>query len=304
MQLYEPNAPTARFSQWAVQEGGIYRPCGKTIPQLPPGAYTCVLDPYGNTALQVKTLYVDDLIDVPDSLSSRVLREIEQFWTQGERFRRYGFLHRRGYLFHGKQGCGKSSLIHQVIAQIVAAGHVAFFCEDPGAFIRCAEEFRSTEPQRPLVCIFEDIDALIATYGDAALLQWLDGNLQVDRAVNIASTNYPERLDRRIIARPRRFDRVWRIESPDAHARAAYFARKMPEQSAAERRRWVKVTEGLPFAALAELVISVACLGNGLEETVTLLKELDGEVPSGGDFLSAGSPEEAPAANGAPCPQP
>jgi AAA+ superfamily predicted ATPase len=301
MQLYEPSNPTSRWRQWTVLDGGTYQACGPTVGRLPAGAYTCFQDPFGNPVCQAKTLYVDDLIDVPGSLASRVLHEIERFWGEGERFHRYGFLHRRGYLFHGKQGCGKSSLIHQVVAQIIAAGHVAFFCEDPNVFVRSLEQFRAVEPDRPMVCIFEDIDALIAQYGDGMLLQWLDGNHQVDRAVNIASTNYPEKLDRRIIARPRRFDRVLRIESPDADARAAFFARKMPDQSAAERRRWVELSEGLPFAALAELVISVACLRNDLEETVALLRDLDGEAPGAGDLLPAGSPAEVSAANGVSC---
>src|SRR5439155_9137715 len=200
------------------------------------------------------------------------------------RFRKHGFLHRRGYLFYGKQGCGKSSLVHLIVGRILDAGHLAFFCEHPYSFFRAMEQLREVEPERPIVCVFEDIDAIIAAYGDSDLLQWLDGNQQVDRAVNLASTNYPEKLDRRIIARPRRFDRILRIETPDARLRAAYLAKKLPKLGHAERERWVELTEGLSFAALAELVISVACLGNGLEETVELLKGLDADTPSSSEY--------------------
>jgi hypothetical protein len=271
MNLDEHDGPAAR---WNTNGDGVYQSCGRTEPRLPAGAYSCT-ECWSGPQYVAKHLQVDDLIDFPDSLSGRVLREIEQFWTLGARFHQYGFLHRRGYLLHGKQGCGKSSLVHQIVAKVVTAGQVAFFCEQPQVFVRCMEHFRKVEPDRPIVCVFEDIDALIATFGDADLLQWLDGNHQVDRTVNLATTNYPERLDPRIVSRPRRFDRVLKIESPDTRLRAAYFARKLPEQSAAERARWVQLTDGLPFAALAEVVISVQCLGNDLEETVRLLKELD-----------------------------
>ena len=44
-----------------------------------------------------------------------------------------------------------------------------------------------------MICIFEDIDAIIQNYGDCVLLQWLDGHHQVDRVINLATTNYPER---------------------------------------------------------------------------------------------------------------
>jgi len=213
---------------------------------------------------------------------------VGRFWTLHERFRQFGFLHRRGYLFHGKQGGGKSSLIHQIVAQIVKADHLAFFCDNPFVFNRCLERFRRVEPNRPIVCVFEDIDAIIARWGDSELLQWLDGNLQVDRAVNLASTNYPERLDKRIISRPRRFDRILLVPPPNAHIRSAYFARKLPEYSAEERQRWVDLSEGLPFAALAEMVISVECLGNDLEQTVALLHRLDSEQPTSADHEDNG----------------
>src|SRR5205823_11762636 len=107
-----------------------------------------------------------------------------------------------------------------------------------------------------------------------------DGNHQVDKAINIATTNYPETLDRRIIARPRRFDRILKIGTPDAYLREAYFGRKLPSLSSAELARWVEVSDGLPFAALAELIISVCCLGNDLDKSAALLRELDAHNPS------------------------
>jgi hypothetical protein len=278
------NNDKAPVSQWMVLGDGQYRVCGETVRALPAGAYNCIVDPYNNPILAAKQLQVDDLLEFHDSLSAQVLEEIGRFWTLGERFRKYGFLHRRGYLFHGKQGSGKSSLIHQIVSRIVQAGHLAFFCDNPFIFSRCLERFRRVEPARPIVCVFEDIDAIIARYGDSDLLQWLDGNQQVDRAVNLASTNYPERLDKRIISRPRRFDRIVKVPAPDRHIREAYFARKLTDHSAAERNRWVDLSEGLPFAALAELVISVECLGNDLEQAAALLRQLDSEQPSSEEF--------------------
>jgi hypothetical protein len=270
--------------QWMLTGPNQFQVCGRTAEALPPGAYTCWLDHCGNPHYQARDLHADEMIHFPDSLSAKVLAELSLFWASGDRFARYGFLHRRGYLLYGKQGCGKSSLIHQIVRAVVADGHVAFFCTHPHAFVQAAEKFRQVEPDRPVVCVFEDLDAIIEEHGDAELLQWLDGNSQVDRAVNIASTNYPEKLDRRIVSRPRRFDRILRIDAPDGRVREAYFGRKVPDLSAAELRAWVGLTDGLPFAALAEMVISVRCLGNGLEESAALLKSLDAHSPSSLEF--------------------
>lgn len=199
------------------------------------------IDNCGECHFKPHPLHTDDLIEFPESISARVLEEVKCFWSMGDRFARLGFAHRRGYLFYGKQGCGKSSLIHQIIARIVDAGHVAFFCAYPVWFRVALARFRDVEPDRPIVCVFEDIDATIKEYGDSELLQLLDGNSQVNKVVNLASTNYPERLDRRIIARPRRFDRLIKIESPDSTLREAHFAKKLPELPRGQLAHWVEL---------------------------------------------------------------
>ena len=89
--------------------------------------------------------------------------------------------------------------------------------------------------------------------------------------------------------RPRRFDRIIKIEAPSAAIRETYFRRKLPDlTNNGQLTRWVDLTEGLSFAALAELVISVACLGNNLEETVTLLRGLDDQQPNSREFERPG----------------
>lgn len=174
--------------------------------------------------------------------------------------------------------------------RIIKAGHIAVFCDHPGVLTRSLEMLRKIEPDRPLVCLFEDIDAVIENHGDSELLQWLDGSHQINKVINIATTNYPERLDRRMVSRPRRFDRIIKIESPSAAIREVYLKRKLPELLAnGQLETWVARTEGLSFAALAELVISVVCLGNGLDETIELLRKLDDHPPTSREFDKPGA---------------
>jgi SpoVK/Ycf46/Vps4 family AAA+-type ATPase len=140
------------------------------------------------------------------------------------------------------------------------------------------------------VCLFEDIDAIIELHGDSELLQWLDGSHQINKVINIATTNYPERLDRRIVSRPRRFDRIIKIEAPTPAIRETYLRKKLPELLAnGKLDYWLQMTEGLSFAAMAELVISVACLGNSLEETVNVLRMLDDQQPTSKEFERPGN---------------
>src|SRR5206468_8772184 len=90
--------------------------------------------------------------------------------------------------------------------------------------------------------------------------------------------------------RPRRFDRIIKIEAPTEPIREAYLKKKLPDlASNGQLANWVKLTDGLSFAAMAELVISVACLGNNLEETVTLLRGLDDHQPNSKEFDRPGA---------------
>src|SRR5688572_15467250 len=100
-------SPNSSGLQWRAC-GASYVVCGRTQARLPAGAYTCSIDYQGTAYFNPRHLQADDIIDFPDSLAAKTLDEIDRFWLMGDRFHRHGFLHRRGYLFYGKQGCGKS----------------------------------------------------------------------------------------------------------------------------------------------------------------------------------------------------
>src|SRR5437667_9975235 len=95
-----------------------------------------------------------------------------------------------------------------------------------------------------------------------------------DHVLNLATTNYPEQLDRRFVARPRRFDRVVRIDAADERTRRSCLAAKLPGEDAAERERWGGATGGLSVAALPQAVVSVRCVGDGCEDTLDRLRRM------------------------------
>jgi len=66
--------------------------------------------------------------------------------------------------------------------------------------------------------------------------------------LNLATTNYPEQLDRRFVARPRRFDRVVRIDAADSWSgqTTRWRSRSRPEG------RWLRQTPGAPLAGGAD----------------------------------------------------
>ena len=260
--------------QWAVCGPHTYKPVSSTFPKLQSGVYSIAVSQYHGIIYQRKNICVDDLLRFPDSVSDKILAEITTFWGKGKKFQEHGFLHRRGYLLHGPAGSGKTCLVQQIIADIVNADGLVFQCTNhPAVFNDGLSQFRKVEPHRPVVCLFEDIDAIVEEHGEDEILTLLDGENQIDRVLNIATTNYPEKLDKRLVARPRRFDRVLEIGMPSPAVRKMYFEKKL-NISGMEIDKWVASSDGFSFAACAELVISVCCFEKKFEEAVGTLKEM------------------------------
>jgi hypothetical protein len=273
---------SANPTQWTTSGPDTFVAVPPTISKLVPGVYT--MEPVrGSIHFHRRKIEVDDLLKFPNSQADKIMSEISSFWKKGKLFKEYGFLHRRGYLLYGPQGSGKTVLVQQVVADIVKDGGIAFICENPCILESGLEEFRSIEKNRPVVCLFEDIDATVAKYGEDALLSLLDGETQINRVLNVATTNYPEKLDPRIVARPRRFDRILWIGMPTNEVRRMYFEKKLNIKTN-ELDKWVNSTDEFSFAACAELVISVKCLGIEFEKAIDILRRLMTAKVSSTDF--------------------
>lgn len=260
------------FTQY-TKSGKMFLPVNKTCATLPAGAYEIRrITEQGQPVYDPMVLKFDDIMEFKDSQSDQIYAEAEKFWKSGAAFSKWGFLHRRGLFLWGPPGSGKTIIVQQVMRSTINDGGVVFVVKRPGALTLAAQAFRAIEPVRKLVCVFEDIDAICREYGEEDLLSALDGETQIDHVLNIATTNFPERVSRRIISRPRRFDKILFVDNPPEHIRREYLMRKM-KLSASDAAAWSKRSEGLSFAALAELVVGVKCLGGDLESVIDRLQE-------------------------------
>ena len=265
-------------SQWALCGPGEFLAIQKTQKSLSDGVYRIKMV-NGEIVFYKTEINVDDLLTFPDSMSDKILKEIDDFWSKSEAFKKFGFLHRRGYLLYGPAGGGKTSLVQQILKKIIDLKGVVFLVDNPMLLGLGLAMFREVEPTRNVVCVFEDLDSIIDTHGEDAILSILDGEMQIDKVLNIATTNYPEKLDKRLVGRPRRFDRVMKIEMPDETVRRLYFTQKLGIEDK-EIDLWIKKTEDFSFAAMAELVISVKCLGTPFNDAVKILSDLLDSKPT------------------------
>lgn len=278
---------TTEHRMWA-SNGTSYFPCARAVEALPPGQYR-IQETREGVMFTKGDVNLDDLLELPDSAANDVISEIQRFWDSEQKFRDYGFVWKRGILLYGPPGSGKTSTIQQLSKMIIDKGGLAIYVDNPWLTATGLTVLRHIEPKRPIVLMLEDIDVMTASHGaEQAILSLLDGELQTDNVVTIATTNYPERLDKRMTNRPSRFDIVKYVGFPSAEARAEFLRQKCHRfadgANVSELDRWVELTQDYSVSHLKELIILVDIFGYDLDAAVARLNEIREQTPSSDKF--------------------
>jgi hypothetical protein len=205
----------------------------------------------------------DELV-LPPALRAQIRADFAQFFEARPLYQRYGVAWRRGVLFTGPPGNGKT---HTIKALVNALGKPCVYvrsfenpCGDEQASIRAI--FARARETAPCLLVLEDLDALVNDKNRSFFLNELDGFAQNEGIVTLATTNHEEKLDPAIAERPSRFDRKYRFDLPDDAGRAAYLAlfchpfEPDMRPSDAGLARIAELTSGFSYAYLKELLVS------------------------------------------------
>lgn len=268
-----PSMGVITIRRWA-QSDDVFWPASETVETLEPAFYRFDFVDRVGPCLRRMTITTDGLIRMPDTMGERVLAEFATFWGLRDRFAERGFLHKRGILLWGPPGSGKTCTLMLMADEIVRnQGGIVCLIDNPGLATTCLQFIRKIEPDRPIVALMEDLDSLVQRQGnESEFLALLDGETQVDRICYIATTNYPERLDKRFVDRPSRFDTVEFIGMPSPAARRVYLKAKDPTLDGTELEHWVRDTDGFSVAHLRELIILVRCFDRPLGAAIKRLE--------------------------------
>ena len=285
LEFKEEEGYLSSYVHWTTSDGRIFVPAAPTVQCLTPGVYE--IDQSPNIGLYFEKIPVrsEGLIRFPDTNSDKVVAEIQKFWEREQVFKKYNLTYKRGILLYGPPGSGKSCTIQLIMEDVVARDGIVIKFTDPHLFIDGMRVLRQVQPNTPVVVIIEDIDSTLDMYNESDVLNVLDGVNEVKKVVFLATTNYPEKLGARIVNRPSRFDKRFRIGFPSKISRRMYFefligngdAKQLEDKTKElnlDLDRWVKDTDEMSIAHLKELFIQVVIIGDSYDDAIETLKSM------------------------------
>ena len=228
----------------------------------------------------------DKQLVLTDEVRDLLQRSVLSFYQHRDTLRDLGIDLKRGLLFHGPPGTGKTSIC------LYLAGHLPHFtiCFISGERLLFPREIcRMARYLQPTMLVFEDIDlvaqernsnGLATVLGE--LMNQIDGCEPTDQVLFILNTNSLDRLEHAVKNRPGRVDQIISLPLPDRHQRLLLlqtFAQNL-RLAVADWSRVLEATEGTTPAMLKEVVKrgAVAALenqGNHQASGELLLREGD-----------------------------
>jgi cell division protease FtsH len=208
------------------------------------------------------------------------LREIVDFLSTPEKFRRLGARIPKGVLLVGPPGTGKTLLARAVAGE----AQVPFFSLTGSDFVemfvgvgaaRVRDLFMQAQAKAPCIVFIDELDAVGKARGAGnlaghdereqtlnQLLSEMDGFDARKGLIIMAATNRPETLDLALM-RPGRFDRQVLIDKPDRRGRAAILrvhAKGVRFSADVDLEKIASLTPGMAGADLANLINEAALL--------------------------------------------
>ena len=274
--------------QWTTGDDKRFVPASKTVDVLVPGCYEIMHSSSCGIYFEKVPVKTEGLVRFPQTNSERVVSEIQNFWEREDLFKEYKLTHKRGIILWGPPGSGKSSLIQLVMQDVIGRGGIVVKFGHPSIFIEGMRIFREVEKNTPAVILMEDIDSILQVHNESEVLNILDGVDQVQKCCFLATTNYPEQLGPRILNRPSRFDKRFKIDHPGPESRRLYFKHiigtdERIAQLNIDLDKWVKDTKDFSIAHLKELFVAVTILGDDYEEAIETLSSMREHISSAQD---------------------
>ena len=217
----------------------------------------------------------DDLI-LDKELKDVLIEEVKDFFDGREVYRSLGIPWKKGLLFCGPPGNGKTSAT-KIISCVYKVSTKIYTQPSPHELDSIGERKDLKGNIRPQIIVFEDIDRVFSEGRSSAnagmipmLLNKIDGYQEDEGVLYIATANDEKSLDPAIRSRPSRFDRVLTFKPPELDVRRQYLEKMLTATSPWEPAKLAMLATDFSFAFLRELVI---CLKQKERKGVTPSQE-------------------------------
>ena len=246
----------------------------KNVNTISSGLYSIIytdMNGYGLTTMSYKS---EEFLQLPSLPHESIIIELQRFWENKHKFEKYNLNPKRGIILHGHPGCGKTSFLYLLIEELKRINGICILFDSPQNWVEIAKLVRKVEKTRPILCIIEDIDLIIAKFGEEVFLNFLDGLNSIDNIVYVATTNNLEKIPDRIKNRPSRFDKTYEIKKPSDEDRFVFFNTKIhaDDKNKYDLKKLVKDTKDFTMAHIKEVFISLYILDNEYAGVIKRLK--------------------------------
>jgi DNA polymerase III delta prime subunit len=193
---------------------------------------------------------LDDVI-LPKKLKESVLDDIKNFLKSRKKYKEFGMVWKRGYIFHGPPGNGKTLFLRKLgLALGLNMTDMTNRIDTDGTLRLPQQEVPyengssnlslsklasgDDDENPPEIYYLEDMEKVIGKNNDdfgrislSNFLTAIDGVSRLaDGLIIIGTTNYKDRLENAIIGRPGRFDRVYEFAKPTNKEIYKFFERR------------------------------------------------------------------------------
>lgn len=234
------------------------------------------------TQFGMQYLPLDNVLPVSPVIHPKVAeieKDMKYYFDNVKLFTRFKQSGVRKFMLISEPGTGKSSLFYKIARENEKTKNVVFVTdiEAAASHLKICAKYKV-----PSIIFIEDADSTLANHnGNSSVLNFLDG---VDTPTNpmgsliIMSTNFPEKIEERILTRPGRIDKIynfdslkgdWALECADL-----YFDKYFDVKT--NKTELLPIVDGMTGAQIKELALASMSYASSSQKKIdtTLIKEV------------------------------